>query len=205
MILLRAFILICMVCAMAFNSCMAQSKELVVSDSLAKEKEEGLEIMLGAEYQMAQFVSTNASFAGLQVGMLLPAGWQIELSYQTILDNFKKKIIFPTDHRYKQETFGMGIKYLFLARKIRPFAGANVKYAYASWYPDTETSGETFSDHLVLYELNAGAYYVFNKWMKLRMYGGYGLAGDLDLVGLEKADFNGFNFGIGIYMTIFKS
>ena len=66
-----------------------------------------------------------------------------------------------------------------------------MRFSEARWEP-TSDSDDSFSDNLYSFNARLGAIWKINKIFALQASGGYNVTSDVELIGLEADDFDGF-------------
>lgn len=173
----------------------AQDYPESTEDSVKQEFENRFQVYIAPTYSMNQFVETWSSFAGIGLGLVVKDRIDVSLSYSQILDNFNKQIIFPSSHKYDQANISLQGQYSFLKSNIRPHAGLELQYAMATWEPEYD-SNDTFSDNIFIYNAFVGVNWTLNQILTLQANAGYNFAREVEIVGLESNDFNGFNMDV---------
>ncbi len=180
-----------------------QAQETTESDTLNVEKKEKYQLYIAPTYSANQFVETVASFAGLSVGITYQTKLDANLYFNTLLDNFRKQIIFPTTFIYEQMNAGIGLQYYFYDKKISPLVGVGIQYAQLSWKADSDLDDE-YTDHVFIYYANLGAIWRLSNIINAQAEIGYNIPGELDLVGLDKKDLQGIRFDLAIKIYVFS-
>jgi hypothetical protein len=200
--MIKSMLLAILFCTSAFVAA-AQGKAGIPSDSIETAPREKFQVYAGVSYLGQQFVETMASFVNVSVGVIYNNHLEARISYGTIIDDFKKQIIFPTTFSYQQDNFALQVQYAFFESKIRPIAGVELKYGQASWLPQGDIE-DVYTDNILTYGAYAGASWAINKSMTFQTDIGYNRIQELELVGLEEDDFNGFRFEIQLKFGIFR-
>jgi len=174
------------------NLCMAQDFRSGANvDSIHLIHEKKVHFYFAPSFSAYQFSETVASFAGIYLGMIYQDHLDISLSYAAILNNFKKQIIFPSHHHYDQTNFGLQLQYSFFDKKIRPITGIGAQFLHTSWQPDGDLE-DTFTDYIYTIKGVIGIAWLINRTFNLQGTAGYNVARDVEIVGLESNDYDGF-------------
>jgi len=181
----------------------ARDQTEFVADSIQSGLESNFQLYIAPGYGINQFVETGASFAGFYLGLIFRDKFDVSVSYSKILDNFKKQIIFPSVHKYGQTNLGLHVQYSFFNKNIRPHVGVGVQYGELSWKPEND-SNDTFTDHVYIYEVFLGANWVINEIFTFQVNAGYNIARDVEIIGLESNNFEGFKADILLKIRILK-
>ncbi len=174
----------------------------IQTDTLKEDTMKRFQLYGAMSYSGQQFVETMASFANLSVGMTYKNHLDARISYGTILDHFRKQVIFPTTHYYEQKNMGLNLQYSFLEGNIHPVAGCNFQLAWMTWRPEG-SSEDLFTDRVYLVAAFAGAAWDIYRSLTLQADIGYSLAKDLELVGLEENDSDGLRYEVTLKFGIF--
>jgi len=173
----------------------AQDQTVSTGDSIQQEISNRYQVYIAPTYTINQFVETGASFAGIGLGFIFKDRIDLSVSYSQILDSFKKQIIFPSRHRFDQSNVGLHGQYSFLNQRFRPHVGFGVQYGMVTWEPEHD-SNDTFTDSIYIFNLIVGANWALNKTVTLQANGGYNFTQDVEIVGLESKDFDGFRIDV---------
>ncbi|NJN28089.1 MAG: hypothetical protein HC819_20020 [Cyclobacteriaceae bacterium] len=187
---------------MLSNAVKAQDDAITAQDSV-KDARKQITFYASPVYRIAQFASTSASFGGVAAGISINKQIDIGFSYSIILNDFEKKIIFPTSHNYAQRNTEMSIHYVFTACKIRPLAGVSLSLTEAIWSNDAE-SVETYRDFFFNHGGYGGLDWSINKYLTFLIKLGYTVSQDVELIGFEREDFNGFDARFELRINIGK-
>ncbi len=180
-----------------------QAQDTNESDTLNVENKHEYQLYLAPTYSANQFVETVASFAGLSVGITFQTKLDANLYFNTLLDNFRKQIIFPTPFNYKQINAGVALQYYFYDKKISPLVGGGIQYAQLSWKADGDLDDE-YTDYIFIYNAKIGVIWRLSNILSVQGDIGYNIPGELDLVGLEKRDMQGMRFDLTIKIYVFS-
>jgi len=179
----------------------AQNLTKLEADSIDSQLDKRYQIYIAPGFNANQFVETGSSFFYAYFGMIYENNIDFSISYSLILDEFKKQIIFPGDHKYNQTNFGLDLQYSFLVKKIRPHIGIGYRLAQASWEPLSD-SNDTFTDNINIYQANIGAKWLLSKIINLQANFGYNFADNVELTGLTNEDYNGFKLDLILKIRI---
>ncbi|MCK5104474.1 MAG: hypothetical protein KAR17_16735 [Cyclobacteriaceae bacterium] len=179
----------------------AQDPVIFVEDSLQLNRERNFQLYIAPAYSVNQFVGTGASFAGIHLGLISRDRIDVNVSYSKIVDNFKKQIIFPSLHTYDQTNYGLHGQYSFFNKSIRPHVGLGVQYGVVSWKPENN-SNDTFTDHVYIYNVFLGVKWLINRTFALQANAGYNFTQDVEIIGLESNDYEGFKADVQLKIRI---
>jgi hypothetical protein len=179
------------------------AQEQAEEDSASLGQESKFQIYLSASYASQQFVETFASFANVSAGISFKKKFDISIYYGTILNDFKKQIIFPTSFSYEQNNLGLQFQYAFTDRKLRPLAGLGINYAQLAWKSEGDLD-DVFTDNVFIYSGYVGGAWSIGQYFTLQGTMGYALPGEVDIIGLETEGFQGWNFNVAIKMGVFS-
>lgn len=169
----------------------AQNQSLNSVDSLSSDVIVKNQLYVAPGYSLVQFAETGASFASIQVGIMLKERFDINVSYAEILDDFRKQIIFPLSFKYHQKNLIVRIHHEFLDGDFRPLLGLGYQYSELSWEPESDVD-YVFTDHINQYEFYAGVNWLISNTFSFQLNGGYKIANGVDLVGVDPTYYNGF-------------
>lgn len=190
-----------LLCALVYTA-PAQEITALEMDTLEVQPPEKFRVYLGASYSGQQFAETMASFVNISGGIFYKNHFEARVSYGTIINDFKKQIIFPTTFSFDQSNLLFQLQYNFFNTRIRPVAGFGVNLGQVSWLPQGDIE-DVYSDNIITYGAYVGASWAINKSMILQGDIGYSQIAELELVGLEEGDFNGIRFEVQLKFGIF--
>jgi hypothetical protein len=172
-------------------------------DSVSVVQVNAFQIYISTSYSGQQFVETFASFANLSAGISFKKKLDLSIFYGTILNNFKKQIIFPTSFNYEQKNIGLQLQYEFTEHKIRPIVGLGVNYAQLAWKSEGDLE-EVFTNNIFIYSGYVGGAWSIDQTFTLQSSFGYSWPGEVEIVGLETEGFQGWNFNVAIKIGVFS-
>jgi hypothetical protein len=196
-------ILISMILLFSSYLLKAQDNSELSEDSIRIIPEKNVQLYIAPSYSVNQFVETSASFAGISLGLSFWENFEINVSYSRILNNFVKQIIFPSSHKYDQKNLGIHGQYSFLNTKIRPLVGLGMQYGIVSWNPEID-SNDTFIDHIYIYNVLIGANWSITKTFSLQGNLGYNFTNDVDIIGFDSNDYDGFSVNLILKINLLK-
>ena len=173
----------------------AQNQSLNSVDSVSLDVKIKSHLYIAPGYSLVQFAETGASFASIQVGIMLKERLDINVSYAEILDDFREQIIFPLSFKYNQKNLIVRIHREFLDGDFRPLVGLGYQYSELSWEPESDTE-DVFTDHINQYEFFAGVNWLISNTFSFQVNGGYKIANGVDLVGVDPNYYNGFTMSL---------
>ena len=179
----------------------AQDPVMFVEDSLQLSHERNFDLYVAPSYSYNQFVGTGASFAGIHLGLISRGRIEVNVSYSRILDNFHKQLIFPSVHTYDQTNYGLHVQYSFFNKSIRPHVALGVQYGVVSWNPESD-SNDTFADHVYIYDVFLGIKWLINRTFAFQASAGYNFAHDVEIIGLESTDYDGYKAEVQLKIKI---
>lgn len=189
-----AFLLVC-------NFLHAQEK--ITPDTLIEESRDKFHVFIAPSYSGSQFVETMASQAGIAIGLDFKDRLDLRIYYGFVVDNFKKKIIFPRFFTYDQMNGGIYVNYYFTDHKISPLVGVGAKYGNISWRDD-EGLDDQYTDHLLIYDAYLGGIWKFNNAFSFQFNFGYTISSKVNLIGLNTEDFQGMKCDLAIIIRAFS-
>mgnify|MGYP001398965786 CR=1 FL=1 len=142
-------------------------------------------------YCTNQLVNTFATFGGVGLGYTYRERADFYAGYYKNIDQFQQQLIFPTIHKYSQQSFGASAQYFIGKHRIKPLAGAGIMFSRLEWQASSDTD-EDYSDNVVLFRFHAGGIWKINKTFALQVHGGYIISQGVEMVGLKSADIDGF-------------
>lgn len=172
-------------------------------DSIHIEKPKNFHLYIAPGYALNQFSETNASFLGAHLGIAYKNKIDFNIYYSAILDSFRKQIIFPSTHVYKQKNLGINGQYAFLKNRIKPHAGIGFQYSAISWLPENE-GDEEFSDYIYQFKPYIGLSWQVINAFTLLFDLGYLIAPEVELIGLTSEDFDGLSFNFMIKIRFYR-
>jgi hypothetical protein len=179
------------------------AQEHADEDSASVSWETQCQVYISASYSGQQFVQTLASFANVSAGIRLKQSVDVSIYYGTILNDFKKQIIFPTSFFYEQDNLGIQFQYEFTRRKLRPLAGFGMNYARLSWKSEGDLA-DNFTDNVFIYSGYVGMAWSIGQIFSLQGSLGYAWPGEVEIIGLEAEGFQGLNFNVAIKTGVFS-
>lgn len=172
-------------------------------DSLAIEKTSKVTLYVAPGYSNSPLVDTRASYFEMHLGLIYLEKVDLDIYYSTVLDNFKKEIIFPSSHEYDERNFGIRVQYSFLKKWIRPHIGIGYQFTEASWIPKNDSEQE-FNDYIDLGALYCGFSWLINNTFTFQTDIGYTIGSGIELVGFDSGDFDGFEFKVMLKIKLLK-
>ena len=90
-----------------------------------------------------------------------------------------------------------------LDRKLRPLAGLGINYAQLAWKSEGDLD-DVFTDNVFIYCGYVGGAWSIGQSLTLQGAMGYAWPGEIEIVGLETEEFQGWNFNVAIKMGVFS-
>jgi hypothetical protein len=196
---LKIFIYILLV--LSFSA--LQAHQSTEKDTIREETSPKFQIYLAPVYSINQFAETFASQVGISAGIEINNRIDVSFYYGMVIDDFKKRIIFPTLFTYDQMNGGLYLNYYFTKRRVRPLAGLGAKYGQISWWAN-EGINEEYTDHLMIYEAFFGGIWKIDDTFSLKADLGYTFSSEVGLIGLNTEDFQGIKFDVAIKICVFS-
>lgn len=194
-------IIIYILFVLTFSALHAQQS--VEKDTLKEETNPKFQLYIAPIYSVNQFVETFASQAGVAAGIVIKEKIDVSFYYGMVIDDFKKRVIFPTLFSYDQMNGGLYLNYYFTRNRLRPLAGIGAKFGQISWWAN-EGINEEYTDHLMIYDAFFGGIWKINDTFSLKADLGYTFSGEVDLIGLNTEDFQGIKFDVAIKLHLFS-
>lgn len=194
-------ILISIAFILSFSALHAQQS--VEKDTLSEKPIDKFHFYIAPAYSSSQFVETFASQVALSAGIIYKNRLDLSVCYGVVIDNFKKRIIFPRFFTYGQMNGGLYLNYYFTNRRLRPLAGLGTRYAHISWSAEEGIKDE-YSDRLFIYDAYLGGIWQINDAIALQANIGYTFSDEVKIIGLETEDFQGIKFDMAINIRLFS-
>lgn len=142
------------------------------------------------------FSDRYALSAGGTLGAVFAGRWTVEGYFQTMIDRFSKRVVFPEVYRYKMWIAGLSARYNIINhQRYYLFTALNGGLAHTSWTP-TESLAASFTDYVYLLAPEAGIGFRFFPFMSVEVGAKYNKALGFELVGLEKDALDGMEFAV---------
>lgn len=179
------------------------AQEHAEEDSATVGQGNTFQIYVSASYSSQQFVETFASFANVSAGLRFKKKFDINIYFGTILNDFKKQIIFPTLFSYEQNNLGLQLQYELTDRQLRPLAGLGINYAQLAWKSEGDLD-DVFTNNVFIYSGYIGGAWSIGQTLTVQATMGYTWPGEVEIVGLETEGFQGLNFNVAIKIGVFS-
>ncbi len=180
-----------------------QAQQNVEKDTLREEATPKFHFFIAPTYSVNQFVETFASQVGIAAGIEIKNRIDVSFYYGMVIDDFKKRIIFPTLFTYDQMNGGLYLNYYFTRNKVQPLVGLGAKYSQISWWAN-EGINEEYTDHVIIYDAFIGGIWRINDRFSLKADLGYTFSSEVGLIGLRTEDFQGIKFDVAIKIHLFS-
>lgn len=185
------------------TSALAQNDDVHQADSAMSEAVPQFQVYLGASYHLNEFAGTGASFGAIHAGVFFKDKIDVNVYYSAIFDDFHLTVIFPEEYSYNQHNYGVRINYNLLNHNIRPIVGVGYQYSAASWTPEID-SEDIFTDNIHVFSVNVGVGWQIVPAFRIEAKTGYNFARDVELIGLQSDDYDGYKLELSAKLRIFS-